>query len=948
MRIIFLILTLFLIVTNISGQKNTDSFIHLNNFKRSVIEEKKNSTEMLGDSSFVSETDSLALVALFNSTNGANWNNNTNWLTGHVHSWFGIQVGEGNVISIVLYGNNLEGVISSELGNLSNIEIIDLDMNKLSGSLPAELGNLSTLKELYLDDNLLTGSIPIEFGNLTSIIDIYIFYNQLSGSIPVELCNLATLQSLFLGYNNLTGNIPSEIGNLSNLQLLDLNNNQLTGSIPAELGNLTNLQEIYLNNNQFSGTIPAELDINSIVVLELSNNQLTGSIPIEFGNLINLDLLNLGNNQLADTIPSELGSLVNLTSLDLSNNDLIGTIPTELGNLVNLQYLALYNNQLSGKVPEEFGNLTSLQYLYLSFNNLSDLTNLSTLVGLNTFEINNNNFTFGDLDSTFLDFTSIPSIIYSPQKELDEPSQSQSGDDITLSFNTDGSGNTYQWINNGTSIEGETTNELTISSTDIGVFYCEISNSNYPNLVLTTKPIFKDVGNTHGIFTEEYNAIIALYNSTNGDNWAINTNWLSAGNIDQWYGILTSEGHVIQINLPSNNLFGTLPFNLGYFSELTYLDLSDNQLSDSIPEEIGDLSKLQFIDLSDNQLVGVVPSELSNLINLEYIYLSNNMLSDLPDLSGITNLFDFDVNNNKFTFDDLDNTGLDYSLMDNFIYAPQDTLELINETIYFNEGSQAIIHCRGLSSESLMSANNEFSVYKENDQVYVWSSSPEYTIASFATTDQGKYIISVRNSDYPDLILFSDTLIIGINHTPTNIEISSFNINENEPLGTSVGVFSATDADLNDTHTFSLVTGNETNDADNSSFTIDGDTLKVADVFDYETKQVYYIYVQVDDAQGLSYNEAFVIAVSDIVETGIEIVSESISVFPNPSSGQFTIENSSENFKIKIFNSVGELIFEKDNQSHKAQIELSGITPGTYIVVIQDNEKVVNKKFIIK
>ena len=34
--------------------------------------------------------DSLALVDLYNTTNGNNWRDHTNWLKGPVYSWFGI------------------------------------------------------------------------------------------------------------------------------------------------------------------------------------------------------------------------------------------------------------------------------------------------------------------------------------------------------------------------------------------------------------------------------------------------------------------------------------------------------------------------------------------------------------------------------------------------------------------------------------------------------------------------------------------------------------------------------------------------------------------------------------------------------------------------------------------------------------------------------------------
>ncbi|MFC1569296.1 LamG-like jellyroll fold domain-containing protein, partial [bacterium] len=43
----------------------------------------------------VIEQDSLALAALYNSTDGANWIDNTNWLTGSIYEWFGVTAIEG-------------------------------------------------------------------------------------------------------------------------------------------------------------------------------------------------------------------------------------------------------------------------------------------------------------------------------------------------------------------------------------------------------------------------------------------------------------------------------------------------------------------------------------------------------------------------------------------------------------------------------------------------------------------------------------------------------------------------------------------------------------------------------------------------------------------------------------------------------------------------------------
>jgi hypothetical protein len=63
----------------------------------------------------VSEADSLALVALYHSTNGESWTEHTNWLQPGqpVSSWHGIHVLDTIVDRISLDQNNLTGVLPS-------------------------------------------------------------------------------------------------------------------------------------------------------------------------------------------------------------------------------------------------------------------------------------------------------------------------------------------------------------------------------------------------------------------------------------------------------------------------------------------------------------------------------------------------------------------------------------------------------------------------------------------------------------------------------------------------------------------------------------------------------------------------------------------------------------------------------------------------------------------
>lgn len=295
-----------------------------------------------------------ALMALYNSTDGANWANNSGWADGAAGTncdpcdgWHGVNCTSGRVSQIVLTGNQLSGTIPPTLGDVSSLQYLWLNQNQLSGSIPPELGGLSNLKELVLAANQLSGTIPPELANLDDLNRLLMNNNQLSGAIPPELGGLYNLVFLSLGNNQLSGAIPSELGGLGNLEILWLHNNQLSGSIPPELGNLANLETLSAYANQLNGAIPPELgDLGNLINLSLDINQLSGSIPPELGGLDNLQTLYLNNNLLSGAIPSELGGLGNLQTLWLHTNQLSGCFPASLQGLCDKNVLLHGNSGL--------------------------------------------------------------------------------------------------------------------------------------------------------------------------------------------------------------------------------------------------------------------------------------------------------------------------------------------------------------------------------------------------------------------------------------------------------------------------------------------------------------------------------------------------------------------------------------------------------------------------
>ena len=206
-------------------------------------------------------TDRDALVALYNATDGANWRDNTNWLSDEpLGRWYGVTTdSDGRVTRLVLPRNDLSGELPEDLGILRRLTHLVLWGNDLKGEIPEALGDLSELVCLSLWGNELTGSIPEKLGDLTNLTQLDLLRNDLDGSIPAVLGDLTNLRRLHLAENDFSGNIPSSLGNLTSLESMYLFRNDLGGQIPSSLANLTNLNWLYISENGFTGCVPAGL-----------------------------------------------------------------------------------------------------------------------------------------------------------------------------------------------------------------------------------------------------------------------------------------------------------------------------------------------------------------------------------------------------------------------------------------------------------------------------------------------------------------------------------------------------------------------------------------------------------------------------------------------------------------------------------------------------------------
>ena len=499
------------------------------------------------------------LEALYSATNGTNWSQRTNWLSDRpLGDWHGVTVDtDQRVTRLRLPENGLRGEMPSELGNLANLQWLELNANGLTGEITSSLGDLSNLELLYLHENRLTGEIPSSLGNLANLRWLYLHTNRLSEEIPSSLGDLGSLRFLDVHDNGLHGEVPESLGNLSSLQTLNLSENPLTGALPVTLIGLTNLTNLYLDDTELCAPTDAAFQA---WLQGIANKR--GVVDCGAGGTMDREALVALYNATDGPHWTNKTNWLSARPLGVWH----GVTVNDSGRVAELR---LASNQLSGQIPEELGNLPKLKRLYL--NNNPDLSGPlpGSMTGLNSLEA------------------------------------------------------------------------LNLSGTRL----CAPTSAAY-------RTWLKGIADTAGVIScgvSDREMLVALYNATDGPNWANKTNWLSDRHLGQWHGVTVDGiGRVTRLNLYNNRMSGEIPAELGNLTSLEWLYLNNNQLSNQIPAELGSLAKLRHLYLHANRFSGQIPAALGRLASLERLFLSNNQLSEgVPaELGNLTNLVWLYLNNN--------------------------------------------------------------------------------------------------------------------------------------------------------------------------------------------------------------------------------------------------------------------------------------------------------------
>ncbi|CAM8883440.1 unnamed protein product [Rhodiola kirilowii] len=546
----------------------------------------------------------------------------------HFCKWKGITCGKGikRVTTIVLVEQNLNGVLSPSIGNLTFLRGLYLSNNSLHGKIPNQIGLLwRRLQHLNLAGNSFEGRIPLELSNCSNILRMSFYHNNLSGRIPPQLVSLSKITLFDIGKNNFVGEMPSFFRNFSSLSELYLRYNYFHGEIRDSLQGLSRLKILGLSRNSFSGTISQFYNLSSLVAFEIHSNHFTGTLAQDmYVSFPKLNRLNIWNNSFIGSIPSSLSNISGLFYCDLSVNRFRGRVPDNLGKLKYLELLQLSNNNLGSDMPNDLSfidsltNCTKLKRLIVDRNIFSG--SLSDSIGnftsaLQQFTISYNHVTgpipekIGELSGlSWIDFKgnifngSIPTSI----GKLTKLSQLYLGTNSLHGEIPSSIGNLTNLLRlnlSSNSLDGIIPTTLGNCSAMVSI---DVSNNhlmgNLPDDVFTqwNNPIFCDL--SHNSFSGTVNTSVfgklknlnyldASYNKISGE--------ISA----QFDGLVSLE----YLFLAGNSFNGSIPPSLGSLRGLIYLDLSNNSLSGAIPKELTDIGGLQSLNLSFNQLEGEVP-----------------------------------------------------------------------------------------------------------------------------------------------------------------------------------------------------------------------------------------------------------------------------------------------------------------------------------------------------
>ena len=285
-----------------------------------------------------------------------------------------------------------------------------------------------------------------------------------------------------------------------------------------------------------------------------------------------------------------------------------------------------------------------------------------------------------------------------------------------------------------------------------------------------------------------------------------------------------------------------------------YLAFGSNQLTSvDVPDSVTTISDFAFYEnqltsieipnsvtwlgggaFSFNQLSSVdIPESLSSILSQVFF---GNKLTNIAIPNGVSAIGDRAFSNNQLTRVDI-----------------PESVRIIGAAAFFENALTSIV----LPTNLIEIKQNAF---RNNQLTTVEIPDSVVEIGNNAFLGNPLERISISEDASFDLSVYEDAgveIIFRNINAPTDLAISTTDLDSTYILGGGgvVARFNTTDADTNDTFTYTLITGE--GDTDNGEFSIEGDELTIQTSPDYETKDSYSIRVRTTDSEGLGFEKVF-------------------------------------------------------------------------------------------
>ncbi|KAI9686922.1 MAG: hypothetical protein M1822_002675 [Bathelium mastoideum] len=506
------------------------------------------------------------------------------------------------------------GVAWSEAVDLTRFIAADNEIEMLPDSVFPDVG----LEDITEDED----SNRLLFGGL-ELLDVH--GNRLH-SIPCGLRRLGRLSVLNLSHNGLGTSAFEVISQIRSLRELKLSHNSFEGTLPSQIGQLVNLELLELQSNKFAALSDSLQELTHLRVLNVADNQLN-EIRLESIARIPLVELSLSNNKLDGALfPSEVSTMSKLQKLDVSNNGLSSLDSGQL-SLPSLQTLDISNNRIT-TLPD-VSAWTELLCVLAEDNRLSNLPEgLTELTKVKIVDLTGNGLRHLDPRVGLMDSLSILKLAANPIKErkfltmdTDDVKQdlrsridplSQAAEGVELPVETHGESNSTEatskilQLKSGGMLDLSSRSlsslEDTFQSLDSGEDVRKLNlrhnafSSMPSQLSLLTTLRNLDLSNNN--ITDPLNAPLFLPQLQD-----LNLSFNKIPSTDALTTYFVAP-NLLQLNVSSNHLTGSLVPLRTSFPSLTHFLASDNQIENVTAES---LRGLTAINLSNNDIGALDP-----------------------------------------------------------------------------------------------------------------------------------------------------------------------------------------------------------------------------------------------------------------------------------------------------------------------------------------------------